>query len=249
MWILESQLDVERRNVEERPFDSFRDLLRIGPNVELSGMSSTQVTTPSARFSESSRTKNLEHGPSCSIAGEQYLRDSDAGQVAGKLDADDGDIRHSAPTSASGPSRSPWRWQFDLAGNFRFAERFSRRNGESCFRTFGAGVEIAAVLKGRESAKRPNTRRSQGRSGETSARCTSTGKQPRSAIHGSETDTLVTDGLVQAGPFDQVPGPGPLLRRMKPRHQGLLDGCGGQPSGSREPSGESCSPNHHEPRA
>ena len=53
---------------------------------------------------------------------------------------------------------------------------------------------------GRKSAKRPDTRQSQGCPGEPLAPSSSTGKQPRSAIHGSESIAIVTEGLDQVGP-------------------------------------------------
>ena len=53
---------------------------------------------------------------------------------------------------------------------------------------------------GRKSAKRPDTRQSQGCPGELLAPSSLTGKQPRSAIHGSESIAFVTAGLDQVGP-------------------------------------------------
>lgn len=249
MWLLESKLSVECLGKGQRQFDLLGDLWGIIQIVDFPGIHGIRITSTSPRLTKSSRTIRLEDGSSRPVAGHSCAGNSATGPMPRTSTTGDGELRHLAPTFASEPSRCRWIWQFDLAGDFGFAGWFFRRCGKACFRPFGAGVEIAAVLKGRKSAKRPNARRSQGRLGEPSARCTSTGKRPRSAIHGSETDTLVTGGLVQAGPFVQFPGPGSLLRRMKPRHQGLLDGCGGQTSGLREPSGKLCSPNHHETRA
>ncbi len=111
------------------------------------------------------------------------------------------------------------------------------RRGQCCFEKAGAVVEMASVPKGRKSAIRPSTRRSQRRPGEPLAPSTSTGERPRSAIHGSETHTFVTDGLVQPGPFGQIPVP-PLRAAAKHRHRGLLEGCEGRSGGSREPAGQ-----------
>lgn len=244
MWLLESNLGGKLRDSRRTPVPPFQNRLGITFRSDLQDMPVTESATRSGRLARRSRTMQFEHRSSRVIAGHRSVRKSAAGRVPGNLTAGGGDIRGLAPISASGSFAGRWMWQFDLAGDLGLAGG-ARRRGKSCFRTSGAVVEIAAVLKGRESAKRPNTRRSQGRPGEQLAWCTSTGKRPRSAIHGSETDTIVTDGLVQAGRFDQVPGSGPLLRRMKPRHKGLLNGCGGQPGGSREPSGKSCSPDDH----
>jgi len=98
--------------------------------------------------------------------------------------------------------RMPWR---SLVKSFD-RSRWSFRRFPRPF--FQMGVEGESSLMGRKSAKRPTTRRSQGRPGEPSAHGTSTGNQPRSAIHGSETDTIVTVGLVQEGPAGQFPVPG-----------------------------------------
>jgi hypothetical protein len=128
--------------------------------------------------------------------------------------------------------------KFGLDRGFDRAEWFSRRLLVPSVQMRVAVVETEAMLMGRESAKRPNTRRSQGRPGEPLARGTSTGKPPRSVIHASETETIVTAGLVKGGPFDLIPGPGSPQKRKKSSLEGLSGGCAGRPGGSCEPSRE-----------
>ena len=206
MWLSELQSDLQARRKANLTLTSSRNRMEIATRGRWAAETSALATALKSKLRGSYQAMNFPDPATHQIAPDRYRGRS---ETAGR--SSEAPIANPLTGPARNAPRESMRGRREgLSGSTRdlgLVARISPQHKQCCFPKAGAVVEIAAVPKGRKSAKRPNARRSQGRPGEPLAPSTSTGKWPRSAIHESEVHTFVTGGVHPAWSLDQLPLP------------------------------------------